>query len=171
MQLPKIAMTTDGRFSSLLLPMVEKTHKRAAKTLSDPKPVRHPEFGRTLDTWMKNGKVTNAELAKQIGDKNGELIARYRRGEMMPRPDKLKRLADAMGMTPAELRGEGSPQVLASMLDASDINLSEDEHRLLKAYRKMKPVGQKSIRMHAGRLLEQQGVADRDNPFGRGKPN
>lgn len=150
--------------------MVEKTHKRAVKPISVQKPIRHPAFGRILDTWMKNGKVSNAELAKHIGDKNGELIARYRRGEMMARPTKLKRLADAMGMTPSELRGEGSPQVLTSMLSEADLSLSEDEHRLLKAYRKMKPLGQKSIRMHAARLLEQQGVPDADNPWGKGKP-
>lgn len=150
--------------------MVEKTRKRGGSRTAEPKPVRHRAFGRVLDTWMKSGEVSNAELAAQIGDKNGEMIARYRRGETMPRPDKLQRLADAMGMTPAELRGEGSPQVLSSMLSDADGTLTEDELRLLRAYRRMKPVGQKAIRMHAGRLLEQQGLPDKDNPFGKGKP-
>lgn len=89
----------------------------------------------------------------------------------MPRSRKrIEILATLIGVSPGELRGD-SPQVLQSMVSPADRELTEDEHRLLKAYRKMKELGRKAIRAQAGKLLEQQGVSDADNPYGKGRPN
>lgn len=151
--------------------MVEKIKKRRTTKATDAKPVRHPEFGRTLNEWMIRTGATNAEVGRRLGDKNGEKVARYRRGESMPRQkNKMRILADLIGITEAELRGDQSPAVLESMASEEDRARTEDEHRLLKAYRKMNLLGQKAIRNHAGKLLEQQGIRGPDNPFGQPPP-
>lgn len=152
--------------------MVEKTSKRPKAKPAAEKPVLHPEFGKVLDEWMTRTGITNAELARELTHKTGEKVRRYRLGLSMPRNKlDMQKLADLIGITPAELRGEQSPQVLQSMIDSDVVASTEDEHRLLKAYRKMQPIGQKSIRAHAAKLLERQGIADKDNPYGQGRLN
>lgn len=119
-----------------------------------------------------DGELTNEEVAAAIGFEKGEMVRRYRGGLAMPRKDKLAKLADLMGLSPAQLQfpDERKEQTLAGMLgDAVDV--SPDEQNLLKAYRKMSGTARKALRAHAVRLLEQHGAKDADNPFGKAGTN
>jgi len=165
-QLPKIVMTTDRRLSTLSLPMVEKTARTKAP---QPLPML-AGFARLLNQWIEAGALTNSDVGALIGYKDGEMVRRYRTGTVMPRMDKLAKLAKQIGMKPVDLLfpDEARERKLAGMLNEHGLELSADELHLIAAYRQMPVHARKALRANAVSLLEEHGAAGKQNPWGKG---
>lgn len=135
MQLLKIEMTKN-RLCLNLLPMVEKTNK-------------HQDFADRLNLEMskKNLSVKQLSLAGQV---TYEMARRYTLGTAKPRDEKLIRIAEWLNVPPAWLdygakenafETAKKPEAVSSApLEPSDeaefSNLSDDEKRLIRVFRK-----------------------------------
>jgi transcriptional regulator with XRE-family HTH domain len=144
--------------------------RAAGKPVVAPKAaLPHAAFGRLVDQWMRRAGMSNEELGRALGYENGEMVRRYRGGLAMPRSDKLKKLANLMNVDVSLLLyGEKSHErTLVGMMGEAGLDLTADEQHLIKAYRKLPIVARKAVRAHAVRLLEEHGLKDADNPFGK----
>lgn len=139
MQLLKIEMTKKTSCRNLL-PMVEKSNK-------------HQDFAARLNLAMskKNLSVKQLSLAGQV---TYEMARRYTLGTAKPRDEKLIRIAEWLNVPPAWLDygalenseetgddSESAPRIpLCDTDEAEFSNLSDDEKRLVRVFRKFPDV-------------------------------
>lgn len=142
MQLHKIEMTTDALWLNLL-PMVEKANK-------------HQDFADRLNAEMGKKNLSVKDLS-QACEVTYEMARRYTLGTAKPRDEKLSKIAHWLGVEPAWLDyGRGGdievnepkrkqpvhpdfyPQDEDDPLEFA--NLSENERRLIRTYRKFPDV-------------------------------
>lgn len=71
------------------------------------------EFGRRLQSLILERNWNQAELARAAG-LGRDSISTYIRGTVFPDPKNLKKIADALGMTPQQLM----PSEMAAVMDA-----------------------------------------------------
>lgn len=145
--------------------MVEKKTIKAASL----PPAPYAAFGRLLSARLNDlGMTNNAEVGRVIGDKNGEMVRRYKEGIAMPRPARLKRLAVLVGLSPAELQHPGATngRVTPGLLDGALAELSVDEQQLVEAYRQLPDIARKALRARAVELQEAFARRSTKNPFG-----
>lgn len=127
---------------------------------------KHVDFGRRVAAGLDESGLTWAEQAKMIGCTQ-EMLRRYRGGFDMPRDKNMKKLADLIGVSPAELRYGKMPSV-PGVIAMKAIDLSPDEQKLLQVYRDMTPEARKALRARASQLLESFGAPSASNPWGKG---
>lgn len=91
-------------------------------------PVTHPkqEFGRRLQSLMLERNWNQAELARAAG-LGRDSISTYIRGKVFPDPKNLKRIADALGVTPQQLMPSDMTAVLDAEVPALEIRQSATE--------------------------------------------
>lgn len=70
------------------------------------------DFGRRLQALILEKNWNQAELARAAG-LGRDSISTYIRGQVFPDPKNLKKLADALGMTPQQLY----PQAMSTAMD------------------------------------------------------
>jgi transcriptional regulator with XRE-family HTH domain len=131
--------------------------------------IRHAEFGTRLAQAMARAGLSVPDVAKSCGV-TPEQARRYSMGAAMPRPDKMKKLAALVGMTPAELQyGTVSTSNAATgLLSPQVTSVSGDELLLLETYRQLPEFARKALRARAAELLENFGAATSKNPYGKG---
>lgn len=128
--------------------------------------VPYPSLRDAIGQYRADGGTRNAiatALSVHIS-----MVARYERGQNMPRPKKLDKLAALIGVSPSALRGEdvvrsGVPGVAMMQL----VDVTPDEQVLLEAYRKLPPHGRESLRVHATQLLRKFASPTTTYPFGK----
>ena len=86
------------------------------------RPPHLPAIARHLASAREAARLTQAELAEKLGLGSPENISRYERGERQPRPETVRRLAQALGTTSEALLGEG-------VSEAPHFPLREDQPR------------------------------------------
>ena len=96
--------------------MPRKVEKTAAKT-------SNAEFGRRLQSLMLERNWNQAELARAAG-LGRDSISTYIRGKVFPDPRNLKRIADALGMTPQQLMPSDMASVIEAEVPALEIRQS-----------------------------------------------
>lgn len=156
MQQPKIVMTRAGSLLNVL-PMVADA---AAPFL---------EFGTRLAAAMARAHVSVPELAKAAGV-TPEMARRYTLGTAMPRPEKMKKIAALVGLSPSELQyGTVSGSNAApGLLGPHVVTLGAEELQLIDQYRQLPEYAQRALRARATELVEAFGKASPVNPFGKG---
>jgi len=154
-------MTFVGRTGTLSLPMVEKRS-------GDKLPVRYPEFGRRVDTYMVKMSLTNEDVAEIIGKERGEMVRRYREGKAIPRDEETMRKMATLFRTSAGELHYGDPLV-PGVITVPVANVSPDEQIMIEAYRKLPRAAQKAVRARVTELLEEFAPAGEGAPFSRGK--
>lgn len=125
----------------------------------------YAEFGRIVSERLDRARLKNPEAAKAVGV-TPEMIRRYRDGLVMPRDDKLERLAKLIGVPAAELRYGGKSRSKAPAMPLA--RLSADEQALLDEYRLLPGYAQKAVRARIIELLEEFAPPSKRNPFGKG---
>jgi transcriptional regulator with XRE-family HTH domain len=157
LQQPKIAMTPNAVLHTLLLPMVD--------TGSAPYLV----FGMRLADAMERAGISGPDVAKALGV-SPEMPRRYRMGLAMPRPDKMKKLAALVGMTPSELQYGtiSTANAAPGLLSPQVTSVSSDELQLLECYRQLPDYARRALRARATELVENFAKASPKNPFGEG---
>lgn len=157
LQQPKIAMTPHAELHRLLLPMVDIAKSPFLL------------FGTRLADAMDRAGISGPDVAKALGV-TPEMTRRYRMGLAMPRPEKMKKLAALVGMTPSELQyGTVSPSNAApGLLSPQVVSVSSDELLLLESYRQMPDYARRALRARAAELTENFSKATPNNPFGKG---
>lgn len=151
MQLPKIASTLIGPLCSVPLPMVENGST-------------HSEFGARLAEAMRRAGLSISDVAAALRV-TYEMARRYHEGQAMPRPDKIRKLASLLGLSPGQLL-YGVPPEAAGL--APMPTLAPEEAQLLDTYRALPDYGKKALRARAAELLEHFGKPSASNPFGKG---
>ena len=123
--------------NGLRCPKIE-TLKRIADALEMPVGAFLPavgigeSFGTRVRSARKKQKLTLEQLGLEMGI-SGSLVGRYERNVENPKPDTIKRFADALGVDANWLeKGE-----------YGDNSLSGDEQQLLRYFRTMSPEGQR----------------------------
>ena len=84
------------------------------------------EFGRRLQSLMLERNWNQAELARAAG-LGRDSVSTYIRGKVFPDPKNLKRIADALGMTPQQLMPSDMTAVLDAEVPALEIRQSASE--------------------------------------------
>ena len=93
---------------------------------------------------MRDRRISLTDLSRETGiDKSS--ISRYRRGEYSPSKDNLFDLAYALGVNPEWLAGKDVPKLVSSTFQGP--RFSEDEQRIIWAYRSADPDIQHAIRL------------------------
>lgn len=138
--------------------MVEKSRPPAAAT--------HADFGRLVSARLDKLGLNNREAGTAIGV-TPEMIRRYREGLVMPRDQKLERLAKLLGLTAAELR-YSRPGKAPTVAGLPLTRLAPDEQALLEEYRQLPPFARKAARARIIELLEEFARPSPKNPFGKG---
>lgn len=132
MQLLKIEMTNFAECLNLL-PMVENTNK-------------HQDFADRLNAELRKQRKSVKELSTAC-KVTYEMARRYTMGTAKPRDEKLSRIANWLGVAQSWLdygdgdqKHEDAPSEAVSKPEVEQgefSNLSEDEKRLLRAFRKL----------------------------------
>ena len=89
-------------------------------------------FGTRVRSARKKQKLTLEQLGLKMGI-SGSLVGRYERDEENPKPETIKKFADALGVDAGWL-GQG---------EYEDNSLSGEEQQLLRYFRIMSPEGQR----------------------------
>src|SRR4051794_31035797 len=83
--------------------------------MADPTQQKYPHFARRLAEAMKQAKLNNSDVARQVwgdakdgGARNRDRIGHYLRGTSHPEPPNLQKLADALGVSPDYLAEPGN---------------------------------------------------------------
>jgi transcriptional regulator with XRE-family HTH domain len=131
-------------------------------------PPKHPELAKALQAWKARGGRTGA-IAKACGV-TFEQARRYVKGEAMPRPAKMKKLAVLIGVPAAELQygAKIDPRRTPGLATIPMAEVTADEQALLVSYRQLPPFARESLRIRVAELLEEFGKASHVNPFGKG---
>lgn len=169
-QVQSVAVTPEAVPFTLAPLMVEKVRaaKKTTEKPADAEEPRYPGFGRVVTELMRAIPLTDEEVAREIGAQSRQTVAFYRGGWRMPRKNKMKRLADLLGVSVSDLYAADDPDAVQRILGAGELELSPEESRLISDYRKLTPTGRKIIRARVAQLLEQFGKKGPDNPYGRG---
>lgn len=153
---PKVSSTRYRRSDRLLLPMVASGDKG--------KECKYPGLRDAIARYRKDGG-TRAAIAQALGV-HISMIARYERGDDMPRPKKLEKLATLVNVPASVIRGEArldKPMPGVAIMQLADV--TPDEQIVLEGYRKLPPHGQESLRVHLTRLLQQFSQPSTTYPF------
>lgn len=128
---------------------------------------RHPEFARSMQAWKARGGRTR--MVTEALKVTPEQARRYMNGEAMPRPNKMKKLAALIGISPAELQygAKIDARRTPGLVTVPVQEVTADEQRLLVMYRDMAPFAKEALRIRAAELLEEFGKATAKNPFGK----
>lgn len=156
MQQPKIVMTSNLGLLRLL-PMVDDSAPRFT------------DFGTRLAVAMARAHVSIPEVAKAVGV-TPEMARRYTLGTAMPRPEKMKRIAALVGLTPSELQygTVSSANAAPGIFGPQVAKLNAEETQLIDQYRQLPDYAQRALRARATELVEAFGKASTSNPFGQG---
>jgi transcriptional regulator with XRE-family HTH domain len=60
-------------------------------------------FGENLKAARKRMKVTQEQLAERLGYANNSTLSNWERGDLLPEPDTIEKVAGALGVEPREL--------------------------------------------------------------------
>lgn len=91
--------------------------------LTAPLKSSNAEFGRRLQSLILERNWNQAELARAAG-LGRDSISTYIRGKVFPDPKNLKRIADALGMTPQQLMPSDMTAVIDAEVPALEIRQS-----------------------------------------------
>jgi transcriptional regulator with XRE-family HTH domain len=131
-------------------------------------PPRWPEFGARLEASMRAAAI-DARTIKNELQVDDETVRLWRRGQRMPRKEKLDVLAKLLGRSAAYLTHGEEGGAAAAMPGAITVT-DEDERTLLEMYRQLPEWGRKSVRARCSELLENFTPSGPANPFGKVKP-
>lgn len=125
----------------------------------------HADFARRLNAAMARTGVTPSDIAQELGV-DDETVRLWRRGERMPRDQKMKRLAKMIGVDLAALRFGDQEKLPIMPALAGEHVTDPDELALLRAYRGLKKEwARTALRRRAAELLEEFGEPSAENPF------
>lgn len=96
------------------------------KKLTQDVPARNEEFGRRLQSLLIERNWNQAELARAAG-LGRDSVSTYIRGTVFPDTKNLKKLADALGMTPQQLMPADMAQHIQAEVPALEIRQSASD--------------------------------------------
>lgn len=127
---------------------------------------RYPDFAARLRDAMERAQVTPATVERVLGVDN-ETVRLWRKGDRMPRDQKIKALAKLLGVPAGFLQHGDRGGGIAP--PGANIVTDEDELDMLTLYRRLEPWGRKAVRARAVELIEAFQAPGPDNPFGKGR--
>ncbi len=93
-----------------------------------------------LDKLMKDKGVTGYKIAKDLGWKSAVVFTDWKNGKSMPKYDKIKIIADYLGVTPEYILGieEIKTEILSTLPDVElPQDITDDEKEIIACYRKL----------------------------------
>lgn len=117
-------------------------------------------FARNLKDWVTKSYMNQARVAEKLGVSRGT-FSDYLSGKAYPRPEKMKRLSEILGVSQIDLTSDGSPlNGEASNFNSEILKIAQDiyEHpdarALYSAIRKMEAVEVEAFRTIILRMTE-----------------
>lgn len=128
---------------------------------------KYPEFGKIVDEKLTRAGMKNPAASRLIGVTT-EMVRRYRGGFAMAEGDKLRRLAQLIGVDIQTLLMADRGGATGAPRSEGRRRLTPDEAAMLEEFRQLPPEVQKLARARIIELLEEFGTPSKKNPFGKG---